>query len=105
MTLNTGQVFKRIGWRHEVWTGESAQYVANLRWLAAFRSPEVLGAVDVDDLAALLVRPGPISHVESRLNAAGLRNPRALVMHAIWLGLLRADLDMPIGRDTWVSVP
>jgi hypothetical protein len=99
------EVISRRGWRHEVWTGESPQYVANLRWLAAFRDSRHLAAIDGKHLQQVAAHCGPLQTLEERLARGGIGHPRAAVMHMLWRGILHADLEMPIGPTTWLSAP
>ena len=100
-----GQVFAAIGWRHEVWTGESAQYVANLRWLAAFRSSALFPGAGEAEAALCSSLPGPLSRVERSVADAGIQFPRGWVMHGLWRGIIAVDMEAPLGLDSWVYLP
>ena len=100
-----GQVFAAIGWRHEVWTGESAQYVANLKWLAAFRSPALFRVSGAGAAAILSSVPGPLAQVEQSLTDAGISFSRGLVMHGLWCGFIAVDMEASLGPDSWVFRP
>jgi hypothetical protein len=99
-----GRVFAERGWGHEVWSGADAQLLANVRFLAGYRR-----AALVEQLTGIEAALGTnvvltIAAAEAALQSAGAVEPRVVVLHLLWSGRLRADLDRPLSVDTELEV-
>jgi hypothetical protein len=98
------RVFAERGWEHEVWSGADAQRLANVRFLAGYRRGWL--AESVTNAVAVL-RPGTvltITQAEAALRKAGVIEPRPVVLHQLWAGRLRADLQQPLAGDSELEV-
>jgi hypothetical protein len=99
-----GRVFADRGWGHEVWSGADAQRLANVRFLAGYRREalvEPLAGVEATLRTDVVMT---IAGTEAALKGAGVAEPRAGVLHLLWTGGLRADLDRPLTGETEVWV-
>ena len=99
-----GRVFADRGWEHEVWSGADAQLLANVRFLAGYRREALVG--ELTGVEAVL-RTGAvltIAGAEAALKGAGVAEPRTVVLHLLWTGGLRADLDRPLTGETELGV-
>jgi len=94
-------LFTGRGWRHEIWSGACVTLLANVRFLAAYRRAD---RVDPDAVAAIS------SVVTGRVSVGGVeakfqgRFPvevcRPALLHLVWTGVLRAELDEPLSAAT-----
>jgi hypothetical protein len=98
------RVFAERGWEHEVWSGAEAQRLANVRFLAGYRrgwlAESVTSAVAVLRRGTVLT----ITEAEAALRKAGVSDPRPVVLHLLWSGRLRADLQQPLAGDSELEV-
>jgi hypothetical protein len=96
----TRRVVEDRGWRLEVWSGEDATFLANVRFLAGCRRAWHfdLGLLD----RAATTAPGRrIEEVEQALGAQGIQLLiRPALMHLLWSHRLAADLTRPISGQT-----
>jgi hypothetical protein len=99
-----GRVFSDRGWEHEVWSGADAQLLVNVRFLAGYRRAALVepltGAEGILRTVAVLT----IAGAEAALRDAGVVEPRAVVLHLLWRGRLRADLERPLTGETELEV-
>jgi hypothetical protein len=99
-----GRVFGERGWEHEVWSGADAQLLANVRFLAGYRRAPLfepaIEAAAVLSAASVLT----IAEAEAALSAAGVSDPRPVVLHLLWSGRLRADPRLPLTSDSELEV-
>jgi hypothetical protein len=96
-----GAVFAGRGWRHEIWSGESAVLLGNVRFLAAYRRAD---RVDAQAVAAIVGGvPGVMSVAEVE-SAFADRFPaevcRPALLHLVWRGLFRVELGEPLSAAT-----
>jgi hypothetical protein len=96
-----GAVFSGRGWRHEIWSGACMTLLANVRFLAGYRHAD---RVDPDAVAAIsraLTGRTSVGEAESLLSH---RFPvevcRPALLHLVWVGVLRAELDEPLSAAT-----
>jgi hypothetical protein len=101
----TGQVVGERGWQLEVWSGEDAVFLANVRFLAGFRRAWLFDPGLLD--AAVATAPGLcIADVEQVLGAGGGRLlVRPALMHLLWSHRLTADLARPLSGLTVLGSP
>lgn len=92
----------RLG--HEVWSGADAQLLANVRFLAGYRRAALIGPLTGIDAALCTDGALTIAGAEAVLKSAGWSEPRTVVLHLLWSGRLRADLDRPLSADTELEV-
>lgn len=99
-----GRIFAARGWQHEIWSGADPYLLSNLRFLAGYRrsahlDPSAIDAVSSLDLAGLT-----IAEAEAVLAAAGIRQPRPVLLHLVWAGELRVGLTCPLTCTTKLEV-
>jgi hypothetical protein len=99
-----GRVFADRGWEHEVWSGADAQRLANVRFLAGYRREALLGELTGVEAVLRSDAALTISGAEATLKGAGVAEPRTVVLHLLWTGGLRADLDRPLTGETELGV-
>jgi hypothetical protein len=96
-----GRLFSGRGWRHEVWSGDRQTLVANVRFLAAYRRRDRLNAEAVSEIERGFSGRSSVGVVEA---AFADRFPveicRPALLHLVWCGVLRADLDEPLSSAT-----
>jgi hypothetical protein len=96
-----GELVRAHGWEYEVWSGADAVELENVRFLAAYRRPGVVDAVEVER-AWTLVPDGVSLSVAEHLVAGGgpghLARPALLAL--VWSGRLVTDLSRPLGPDS-----
>ncbi|MEJ7783945.1 MAG: TnsA-like heteromeric transposase endonuclease subunit [Solirubrobacteraceae bacterium] len=99
-----GEVFAGRGWEHEVWSAADPMMLANVRFLAGYRRSALLNP-DSIAVAVSLTRAGQtIADAEATLRAGGMREPRPVVLHLVWSGVLRVDLTRPVTSETELAV-
>ena len=99
-----GRVFGERGWEHEVWSGANAQLLANVRFLAGYRRAALFESA-IEAAAVLSVGSVlTIAETEAALSAAGVSDPRPLVLHLLWSGRVRADPLQPLTSDSELEV-
>jgi TnsA-like endonuclease N terminal len=98
------RVFAGRGWEHERWSGADPQLLANVRFLAGYRRAVLLeaspGVQGVLRTGAVLT----IAGAETALRDEGVAEPRPVVLHLLWWGRLRADLECPLTGETELEV-
>lgn len=102
----TREIVAARGWAFEVWTGGDPQLLANVSFLAGYRRRSVVSEALMP--VALELAPGhrTIGGLETALTAyAPLEVVRPVVLHLLWGGLLRADLDRSLGPGTPLRMP
>ena len=99
-----GRVFADRGWGHEVWSGADAQRLANVRFLAGYRREALLEPLAGVEAALRSDAVLTVAAAEVALKAAGVAEPRTVVLGLLWAGRLRADLDGPLSGDTELEV-
>jgi hypothetical protein len=101
----TGQVCALRGWGFEAWCGADARLLANIRFLAGYRRPELIDAEAAADVLTGARKPTAIGSIEQCLTGSC---PQALilpaVLHLLWTGRLAADLTGPLGTTTIVRL-
>jgi len=95
-----GRVFADRGWEHEVWSGADAQLLANVRFLAGYRRQALVGELTGVEAVLRTDAVLTIAGAEAALKGAGVAEPRTVVLHLLWTGGLRADLDRPLTGET-----
>ena len=99
-----GRVFRERGWEHEVWSGADVQLLANVRFLAGYRRAALIEAV----LDTVAIWPAgtvlTIAAAEATLRDVAVVDPRPLVLHLLWSGRLRVDLQRPLTSDSDLEV-
>jgi hypothetical protein len=99
-----GCVFRERGWEHEVWSGADAQLLANVRFLAGYRRAALIEA-EVETAAIWSAgKVLTIAAAEAELRSVGVVDPRPVVLHTLWSGRLRADLQQPLTSDSDLEV-
>ncbi|SDS09777.1 hypothetical protein SAMN04489860_0789 [Paraoerskovia marina] len=91
------------GWEYDVWTGPDPVVLRNVRWIAAARSPQALEILDARSTVRSARGGATFADLESRLISTGCRSPRLEILGALWLGLLSADLRVPLAPDSWLE--
>jgi hypothetical protein len=95
-----GELFTRHGWRYEVWSGCDALVLENVRFLAGYRRPGIVGE-DLMARAWQQVHDGEaLGEVERRLagEAAGW-TVRPALLALLWRHRLTTDLSRPLSGD------
>jgi hypothetical protein len=95
------RVCDRFGFGFEVWSGVDPVLLENVRFLAGYRAPALIRGELLDAVLAAARERTPLGQVE-RATAGGLdrRWVRPVVLHALWRGLLEADLSGPLDVST-----
>ena len=99
-----GRVFCERGWEHEVWSGTDAQLLANVRFLAGYRRAALIA--QSPDVEAIW-RTGTvltIASAEAALGDAGVVDARPVLLHQLWLGRLRTEMQRPVTSDSELEV-
>ncbi len=99
-----GRVFAGRGWEHEVWSGVDAQLLANVRFLAGYRRAALIEAVTRAEAVWPAGTVLSIAAAEAALRDAGVADPRPVVLHQLWSGRLRVDLQRPLAGDLELEV-
>jgi len=94
------EVFEARGWAHEIWSAADPNVLSNTRFLAGYRRSAHLDRAVVAAAAAVDVAGMTIAAAESAFFAAGICEPRPILLHLLWSGALRADLTCPLSADT-----
>ncbi|MBS2964770.1 TnsA-like heteromeric transposase endonuclease subunit [Actinocrinis puniceicyclus] len=93
----TRYAVEQRGWRYEVWSEPPVVYLENVRFLAGYRrqwlfDPGLLDALKTSGLAGLTIAEAARAlpdHAEPMVRAA--------VLHLLWSGVIKVDLDRPLG--------
>ena len=95
------KVFAERGWRHIVWSGAPSAVLANVRFLAAYRRRDRVDAAAIDDVRRRVKAPVCIGEVESAVtDRFPAEVSRPALLHLLWCGELRADLNEPLSGAT-----
>jgi hypothetical protein len=98
------KVFAERGWRHIVWTGAPATTLANVRFLAAYRRGDRVDADAVAELRRRFTAPISIGQAEAAvLDRFPAELSRPALLHLLWRGELRADLNEPLCAATMLE--
>ncbi|HEX9354499.1 MAG TPA: TnsA-like heteromeric transposase endonuclease subunit [Streptosporangiaceae bacterium] len=101
----TRRVCAGRGWGFEVWSGADPRLLANVRFLAGYRRRSVIAGELVPAVLEAARRQPAIGGIERALSQC---HPpeliRPVVLHLLWSGRLRADLQRPLGADTAVEI-
>jgi hypothetical protein len=98
-----GEVVEAKGWAAEVWTGCDPLVLANIRFLAGYRRSWLFDRAQVEAAGAAIVDGDTFGGLERRLRAAGVVEPRPVVLHLLWTGRARVDLASPLESDTAIG--
>jgi hypothetical protein len=95
-----GSLVEGHGWEYEVWSGANANVVENIRFLAAYRRPEVVPAEYVARAWASVC--GDLLAMAERRLAGGRprHEARPALMALLWSGMLTTDLTRPLSGDS-----
>ncbi|MDW4910674.1 TnsA-like heteromeric transposase endonuclease subunit [Streptomyces sp. ADMS] len=88
-----GALIERHGWEYEIWSGAEPTLLENIRFLAAYRHPDVVPVDEVERAWQEVVDGEELALAERRL--AGDREPeeaRPALMALLWSGRLTTDL-------------
>jgi len=96
-------LFESRGWRCEVWAGTDPVAMANVRFLAGYRRQTLLDGALVRLAGDAALDGDSIGGIEERLAPRHPRETRPAILHLLWTGELRADLSVPLDRDTVVA--
>lgn len=104
----TRDVCREIGWDYEVFTGLTATYLANLRWLAGYRTdrcvPSDVTAAAIGEHFASPVSMGLGVYRASSSTGVPKDTVLANVLHLLWYRQLSTNLEAPLSMDSEVSV-
>ncbi|MBS2963439.1 TnsA-like heteromeric transposase endonuclease subunit [Actinocrinis puniceicyclus] len=94
----------RFEFGFEVWSGVDPVVLENVRFLAGYRAVGLIREELVGSVLAAAREPVPLGQVE-RVAAQGADRGwvRPVVLHALWRGLLDADLSRPLDVSTPVA--
>ncbi|WDN56551.1 TnsA-like heteromeric transposase endonuclease subunit [Streptomyces clavuligerus] len=97
-----GELIERHGWEYEVWSGVDRTVLENVRFLAAYRRPDVVPAAVIERAWRSVQDGDRLAEAERRL-AAGRpdHEARPPVLALLWSGRLTTDLSRPLSGD-WV---
>jgi TnsA endonuclease-like protein len=94
-------LFNGRGWRHEIWSGACVTLLANVRFLAGYRRADRVDPDAVTAISSTLAGRTSVGEAESVLSH---RFPvevcRPALLHLVWSGVLRAELDEPLSAAT-----
>jgi hypothetical protein len=97
-------IFTSRGWQHEIWSAADPVVMLNTRFLAGYRRVAHLDNAEVAAAAAVDVAGLTIAQAEAAFVDAGISEPRPVLLHLLWSGVLHADLTQPLSRDTALEV-
>ena len=98
-----GQLIRDEGWEFEVWSEPDPVVLANVRFLAGYRRPEMFDPLVLAAVQAATADPVSVGQVEQTF--AGdwpVWRVRPHVLHLLWSGHLAADLGRPLGGTSLV---
>lgn len=101
----TAEALRPRGWSYEVWHGEPATVLRNVRLIAVGRRPGLIKD-EVLTASATTCPPGgtTLQALERRVRALSLTTPpRKVIFAALWQGRLVCRMDSPIDGQTWVK--
>ena len=100
----TRGVCRSVGWGFEVWSGAAATLLANLRWLAGYRRPELVDRRVCVEVMAHVEGPVSIEQLQAGVAAHGAPDrSRSAILHLLWRGDLTADLSACLSSHTVVA--
>ena len=97
----TAAACSRIGWDYRLAGEPDPVWAANLRWLAGYRHPRFADANIEEPLVALFTGAQPLSAARQ---AGDPIRVRPVLFHLLWRGRLSADLTVPLGETTILTV-
>lgn len=97
-----GALFESRGWRSEVWSGNDPVVMSNVRFLAGYRREAIVDPTRVALVAEAAESGATIGEIEARVFPLDPSDSRPAILHLLWKGVLRADLSVPLDRDTAV---
>jgi hypothetical protein len=89
------------GWNFEIWSGTNRCLLDNVRFLAGYRRTAAIATELIPTVLDAARHQASSRAIELALSAQ--HSPllvRPVVLHLLWLGLLRADLRRPLSADT-----
>jgi hypothetical protein len=96
-----GVLAGRLGWEYEVWSGADAIVLGNVRFLAGYRRPGVVPAVEVERAWGLVRDGEQVADAELRLAGGGPRHEaRPALLALLWAGRLTTDLTRPLSGES-----
>jgi hypothetical protein len=96
-----GTLAGRRGWEYEVWSGADAIVLENVRFLAGYRRPGVVPAVEVERAWGLVRDGEQVADAELRLAGGRPRHEaRPALMALLWAGRLTTDLTRPLSGES-----
>jgi hypothetical protein len=96
-----GALAGRRGWEYEVWSGADAVVLENVRFLAGYRRPGLVPAVEVERAWGLVRDGEQVADAELRLAGGRPRHEaRPAVMALLWSGRLTTDLTRPLSGES-----
>ena len=99
------RVCDRFGFGFEVWSGIDPIVLENVRFLAGYRASVLIREELLEAVLAAAREPVPLGQVERAVVQGSDRaQARPVVLHALWRGLLEADLTRPLDASTLVSL-
>jgi hypothetical protein len=98
------RVFADRGWEHEVWSGANPQLLANVPFLAGYRRAALIEPMTGVEAMLRMDAALTIAGAEAAMRDAGIVAARAVVLHLLWSGRVRADLERPLTGDTELEV-
>lgn len=102
----TREVCGQVGWLYEVFTGLAEPFASNLRWLAGYRHDRFLPPSSMVPVILEAFIPGaPLAAgVQGAARTLGLDPAvvHAHVLHLLFVGALKADLEQPLSLESIV---
>lgn len=101
----TRQVVASRGWAFEAWSGASRGVLENIRFLAGYRRRSLVDEALLPVVEEAAQQQSTIGAIERALSDRhGVPLVRAAMLHLLWIGVLRTDLDRPLSVETPVRV-
>jgi hypothetical protein len=98
-----GELVRDQGWGFEVWSEPDPVVLANVRFLAGYRRPELFDPVILAAVQAVTAGPVGVGQVEQALVTDWpVWRVRPHVLHLLWSGHLAADLGRPLAGTSLV---
>ena len=100
----TRRVAAARGWGFEAWSGAPEVVLGNVRFLAGYRRAALIDRDVLADVGRAVRGPVGVGVLERRLaRSHPVGRVRPAVLHALWRGDLRAELDRPLGTTSVVT--
>ena len=94
-------MFTGRGWRHEIWSGACVTLLANVRFLAAYRRADRVDPGAVAAISDAVTGRVSVGEAETELlSRFPIEVCRPALLHLVWTGVLRAELDEPLSAAT-----